>query len=377
MKRLSRLFIAIGLTIVALPIFLASASAVSTTYLGLGNGLVVYGTTGPYEQAFVRNTTAGPTYCISIDTPIYPGDVLNEGSFTEAVAAAPGGELTEDNLKQIVRIVRNTFPNNNPSYPLAGNDDQKAASVQSAVWSYSNTWELDPSNPLNDATVIANYNLIRSWLDGDASNGELPEYTPAEPPASLEIDPANASAVAGGKAGPFTVKIQDGTSKVKVTVTDGIAVDSLDNPIDPNYEYSNNEQFYIQRDTAGTATAEIAGQVNSSPGRVFIPEIEGNQLLISVVPFEGDSQANATAEFTEDENTTTTTEPDVEGTIVTRPPEGGTTPQVVVGGTQVQRGTLAETGLNGLSVASFAMGIAMIILGLTLTSLRRLGMHSA
>lgn len=354
-----------------MPLFMSSASAVSTTYQGLGEGLVVFGTTGPYEQAMVQNTTAGPTFCIAIDTEIYPGEVLEEASFAEAVAAAPRGELTIAGLEKITRIVQNLYPNENPAYPLAGNIDQKAASVQSAIWSYSNNWELDPSNPQNDATVIANYALIHQWLDGDAANGELPDFA-GEPSASLVVDPANASADISGKAGPFTVKIQDGTSKVKVTVTDGTAVDSAGNALDPNYEFSNNEQFYITRTTAGDATAEIVGNVTSAPGRPFVNLIEGHQLLVGLKPFEGESVANVKATFTDPG--VKPTDPIVEGTSVTN---NGNNAGIQVKGTSAT-GTLANTGINGMSLAALALGVAMLALGLSLTSFRKLGeIHSA
>jgi len=374
-KRVSRFLIAFGLMAMAIPLFIAPASAVSTTYTGLGEGLVVFGTTGPYQQAMVQNTTAGPTYCITINTPIYPGDILNESSYAQGVAAAPGGELTLEALATVNRIVRNTYPNNNASFPLAGDNNQKAASVQSAIWSFTNNWVLDPSNPQNDATVIANYNLIRGWVDGDASNGEFDTYSPSEPAASLSIDPNAASANTGEKAGPFTVKVSDGVSKVKVTVTNGVAVDSNDNPIDPNYEYSNNEGFYVTSDTAGVATASIVGQVSSDLGTVYIPEIEGHQLLMAAGNFAGESEASAQATFVDvEEETTTTTEPEVEGTIVTRPPATDDT-GVSVRGTSVTSasGTLADTGVNGVSYALLAMGFSMIALGLTLTAVRKLG----
>ena len=378
MKRVSRFLIAFGLMAMALPLFISPAGAVSTTYTGLGEGLVVFGTTGPYEQAMVQNTTAGPTYCISIDTPIYPGDILNEASYAQGVAAAPRGELTLEGLATINRIVRNAYPNNNASFPLAGDNNQKAASVQSAIWSFSNNWVLDSANPQNDATVISNYNLIRGWVDGDSSNGEFDIYNPSEPSASLSVDPNSASANTGEKAGPFTVKVSDGTSKVKVTVTNGVAIDSNDNALDPNYEYSNNEQFYITSDTAGTATASIAGRVSSEVGTVYIPEIEGHQLLMAAGNFAGDSEAIAQATFVDaEEVTTTTSQPDVLGTVVTRPGGTGTpaNPDVSVLGTSVTSasGKLADTGVNGVSYALLSLGFAMVALGLTLTAVKRLG----
>jgi len=358
-KRVSRFLIAFGLMAMALPLFISPAGAVSTTYTGLGEGLVVFGTTGPYEQAMVQNTTAGPTYCISIDTPIYPGDILNEASYAQGVAAAPRGELTLEGLATINRIVRNAYPNNNASFPLAGDNNQKAASVQSAIWSFSNNWVLDSANPQNDATVISNYNLIRGWVDGDSSNGEFDTYNPSEPSASLSVDPNSASANTGEKAGPFTVKVSDGTSKVKVTVTNGVAIDSNDNALDPNYEYSNNEQFYITSDTAGTATASIAGRVSSEVGTVYIPEIEGHQLLMAAGNFAGDSEAIAQATF-------------VDGPGGTGTPAN---PDVSVLGTSVTSasGKLADTGVNGVSYALLSLGFAMVALGLTLTAVKRLG----
>lgn len=348
---------------------MSSASAVSTTYTGLGEGQIVYGTDGLYEQAMVQNTTGGPTFCISINTPIYPGDLLNETTYSDAVANSPGGELTLDALHNIYRIVVNTYPNDNPSYPLAGDNDQKAASVQSAIWSYSNDWDLDPSEPRNDATVVANYNLIHQWLDGDASNGELPAFG-SEPVASLSVDPASASGATGDDLGPFTVHINGAGSKVKVVVTDGVAVDSTGTAIDPNFEYSDLEQFYITRDSAGVATATVAGSVVAPPGIVFRPLTAEKQLLIGLMDIQGESEAQVEATF-EDPGTIPTTTPEVLGTSVSQNTASG----VSVQGESVSRaaaGTLANTGLNGMSIAAFAMAIAMLVMGLTLSALAKL-----
>lgn len=356
-----------------MPLFMSSAAAVQTTYTGLGEGLVVYTTDGQYHQAMVQNTTAGPTWCVDALTPIYPGDILDETSFEDAA----WGQLTVDALKTVYRIASNSYPNENPSFPLSGDNNQKAASVQSAVWYFTDPgWILDPAEPRNDATVLANYNQLLAWTDGDASNGEFPVY-PDVPVASLAVDPENASGEVGELIGPFTVKISDPSSKVTVSVTDGIAVDSLGVPLDPGYEYSNNEQFYITSDTPGTATATITGDVVAPPGRVFIaPE---RQRLFSITEFAGESTVAATATIVD---TTSTSEPSttVEGTVVTTSPvDTGDTesPTVIVGGTSVSAGTLPNTGLNGMSIASFALGIAMLVVGLTLNSVSKLrGLHS-
>ncbi len=344
---------------------MSAANAVTTTYQGLGEGQVVFGITGPYEQAFVQQTSAGSTYCISIDTEIYPGELLNEGTFADGVAAAPGGHLTIGALQTIYRIVNNAYPNDNPSFPIAGDINQKAASVQSAIWSFSNDWDLDPANPENDPVVIANYNLLRGWVDGDEANGEFPAFV-EEPAASLSVDPTSTTAEINEKAGPFTIRIQDGESKVKVVVTDGTAVDSNGNELDPNYEYGDGEGFYITRSTTGTATAQISGEVTTAPGTVYIPVIVGHQLLLGAEDFRGTSTVNVEATF--QDSTVAPSEPDVGGITVERPAAGS---GVTVAGTTVS-GTLAETGLNGMSLAAVCLGMAMLVLGMTLNAMKKL-----
>jgi hypothetical protein len=358
---------------------MSSANAVTTTYTGLGEGQIVYGTDGLYEQAMIQNTTAGPTYCIAINTPIYAGDVLNETDFAGALNPAPD-ELTVQALQTINRIILHTYPNDDPQYPLDGDNNQKAASVQSAIWSISNNWTLDPNEPRNDAVVLANYNKIHDWVDGDLANGELPAFA-GEPQASLSVDPTTANGHKNEKAGPFTVHVADGTSKVKVTVTNGTAVDQNGDAIDPNYEYGDGEAFYLTRSSAGTASAEIAGTVAAPPGLVFKipvdqdPRDPKTQRLVSLTEFAGESIARVTAVF---DDPTTTSTPDVEGTSVTQTSGVGGS-GVQVKGEQLVRpaatgaaGTLATTGINGTSMAALSMGLALVALGLTLSGLTKL-----
>jgi hypothetical protein len=303
-------------------------------------------------------------------------------SWMKCLQEAAFGQLTVDALRTIYRIAANTYPNENPSFPLSGDNNQKAASVQSAVWYHSDPgWILDPAEPRNDATVLANYNQILQWVDGNDANGEFPVY-PNDPIASLDVDPENATGEVGDLVGPFTIKISDAASRVKVTVTNGVAVDSAGNAIDPNYEYSNNEGFYIVSDAPGTATAEITGDVVAPPGRVFLaPE---RQRLFGLKDFAGETTVVATATILASTTTTTTTV-DVEGTSVTTGPATTAAPvdvdnnDVQVGGESVTAaaGALPATGFNGMSAASLALGVALLALGITLNALSKMrSLHS-
>lgn len=367
MKRVSRILMVLGLMAMSLPLFLTSASAASVTYTGLGEGLWVTGNDGQGAQAMVQNTTDGKTWCVEYNAWIFPGDVLEKITIPEGV----GGALTLENAKTIYRIMINSYPQENPAFELDGTIDEKAASIQSAIWSFSNPgWEPERFPGVNLPVVISNFDKIRGWVDGDPSNGEFPAYEDYQP--SITIDPTSKEGSSGDLVGPFTINLH-AVSKVKVSATGGTVVDSLGVPIDPNYEYSNHEQFYLTRDEKGTATATVTGTSDAAPGSIYYAE--GKQRLIAINDPAVVLSENVEAIFDPGEETTTTTSTsspvEVEGTSVT---SGETNTGVQVKGDSVTSasGTLATTGLNGISLTTFAMGFAMLLMGIALQSFKKL-----
>lgn len=354
----------VGLLTMTLPMFTSSASAVQATYLGLGEGLWVTGNDGVRSQAMVQNTTVGPTWCVDYYVAVFPGDVLDEVPLTEGV----GGELTIENLRTIYRIVLNSYPNENPAFPLEGNNDQKAAAIQSAIWSFSNPgWELDRVDVRNPQVLLDNYDKIRGWVDGDAANGEYPTY-PSDPQASLSVDPENATGEVGTVVGPYTVNLVGGS--VNVTVTGGTLVDSSGNALDPATDFSDGDQFYITSDSEGTVTATVAGEVVAPPGSVYFAPLK--QRLVGISEGEGETEVQVSAQFTPTTTTTSTTVepvPTVQGTSVTRVP-AVSDPGVKVAGTSVSAtGALPTTGADR---NIFYLGFTLMILGGTLLSLKKL-----
>lgn len=70
-------------TVLALAVFASPSNAVSTTYVGLVEGFVVHGTSGPSEQAFIQSTSQGKAYRLSTGAIHSGGDTFNETSFAE------------------------------------------------------------------------------------------------------------------------------------------------------------------------------------------------------------------------------------------------------------------------------------------------------
>lgn len=84
--------------LLALPLSIVPASAVSTTYTAPNEGAEVFDGPGSSVQARAQDTMSGSLYSLAMDAPITAGDTLNEGSFADGIDADPNDTLTVDIL---------------------------------------------------------------------------------------------------------------------------------------------------------------------------------------------------------------------------------------------------------------------------------------
>ena len=140
----------------------AQASSVMT-FTGLGQHSTVRGTyTDSAGTAHPVTASAGemlatvdgvPTqgYCIDFTHGISGGASLPEADWAQ-MPVPPG------RIDSIAWVLNHFYPQDDPKYPLQGTVAQKAASVQAAIWHFSDGFDLGTSG--NDAVISANYTAI-------------------------------------------------------------------------------------------------------------------------------------------------------------------------------------------------------------------------
>src|SRR5205807_713995 len=128
-------------------------------------------------------------YCIDVLVTI----VLNK-QFTPQPWDSSHVGISEADLARINYILHK-YPATATVAKGTTNGAIEAAAVQSAIWHFSDGFEINRDGS-NDAAVVSQYDTIVA----DASG-----HSAAEPPPSLTITPASGSANAGSNVGPFTV----------------------------------------------------------------------------------------------------------------------------------------------------------------------------
>lgn len=320
----------------------------TTPIAGSQNGQPVSGVLG----GLVQIDGVLQAYCV--DT----GHVAAVGQTKTAVAPTDLigiGGINAANLPVLVAIISFEYPNTDPRFPLVGSPAIQSAAVQSALWHFSDGFELDQVN--NPADMIANYNTI---LDRVANNA-YPSLQGAD--NTMIESPADTEGVVGEVVGPFTVRTH--ASILTLAITGATRVDELGNP-NPDTAMSNGEQFYLLSNTVGSATATVTGQ-NRIPNAVgLFPEGQGataEQALLSVDVLAEEVSAQATASWVEEEVT-----PPVVGGVQVEAPQQ----PVAVKGAQVV-GSLPVTGNdNGV----LWVGVALVLAGALVLALREVMRNS-
>ncbi len=206
-----------------------------------------------------------PVYCIDFHTPVATGQPYDEGTWSESEVK---------NLNKVQWVLTKGYPNGDAAKLLdaAGasangldtrtRDKLLYFGTQTAVWHFSDSVNLgDWSRDIRGLTEQRQYDVVKKVYDYLTKNA----VGVPEPKGELSVDPANATAIAGEKAGPFTVKGPAG--EIKVTVTGGAAVDANGNPVSVT---TNGGQFWLTGTEAGKAAVSLTAEGAVSFGRVFL-----------------------------------------------------------------------------------------------------------
>lgn len=264
----------------------AQASSVMT-FTGLGQHSTVRGTyTDTGGTAHPVTVSAGemlatvdgvPTqgYCIDFTHGISGGATLPEADWAQM-------PVPEGRIDSIAWVLNHYYPANDPAFPIQGTNAQKAASVQAAIWHFSDGFDLATSN--NDPVILANYKAI---LDAVPLTPEL-----GEPITSLKLQTPDASHLAGDIV-PVTVRTTGVGKIVNVVVTDGERVDGQGAPAQG--PVGDGDTFYVRRAEGGTATVAVDARAAVQKGRIF--RVPGTQAQILARTVTVDAKASLTLDY--------------------------------------------------------------------------------
>ncbi|MCU1459285.1 MAG: hypothetical protein JWL73_3377 [Actinomycetia bacterium] len=367
MRRFSVMLAVVALAAFALGAAPASAApAASITVSGGGPGLNVKGTGTSYSGiANVVQTTGGDAYCADLFTHIGIGDTVDLVSWTSTTVPAA-------NLPALAGIINNEFPETT-GFALVGTNDEKAASVQTALWHYSSNYDLDTTPGANPPNVVANYQTILGRVAASAY--------PQMQTQSLTITPSSTAGAINANVGPYTVHSTVPTVTLSVTGAD--LVDGSGAPI-PN-TIGDGGQFWLRSSNVGSATVTATANAPAGTGLFYVRT--GLQRLIAPSQDPLVLTASASASFaatpppptttppptTSPSPPTTTTAVQVSPITVSAPATtaapGTSGAGVTVGAAQVGdvNGTLPRTGSNDTSLA--LTGYRILLLGIALLSL--------
>lgn len=205
-----------------------------------------------------------PVYCIDFHTPVAKNAPYDEGTWSESEVK---------NLNKVQWVLTKGYPNGDAAALLkaadASGDGMRESTrdkllyfaTQTSVWHFSDGINLGAWDDRRGLTERREYDVIKKVYDYLTTNA----VGVPEPKSELSVDPASATAIAGAKAGPFTVKGPAG--EIKVTVTGGAAVDANGAPVSVT---TNGGQFWLTGTEAGKAAVTLTAEGSVSFGRVFL-----------------------------------------------------------------------------------------------------------
>ncbi|SCL19503.1 LPXTG-motif cell wall anchor domain-containing protein/TQXA domain-containing protein [Micromonospora nigra] len=206
-----------------------------------------------------------PAFCIDYHTNVALNGKYEEGTWDESQVK---------NLARVQWVLTHGYPNADATALLAAagatlpadlsdkrRDNLLYFGTQTAVWHFSDGVTLDAWQQGGGLLGKKQYEVVQKVRDYLVANAT----DQPEPKAELSIDPATATATAGEKAGPFTVKGPAG--EIALAVTGGGAVDAEGAPVTST---TNGGQFWLTAEGTGTATVTASAADSVSFGRVFL-----------------------------------------------------------------------------------------------------------
>lgn len=238
-------------------------------------------------------------------------------------------------------------------YELEGDDAQKAAGTQAAIWHYTNGFVLDePGDPsLGDAYegIYANYLKILAAVDA----GALPAIGG---PVTLSIEgDTDVDAVAGQLVGPFTVK----TSVASVELVPGTGT-TLHNEDGSAFEgpASDGDTFWLTSSGAGTASVSAVAAGVQSGVRAFTHPHKQDMAFVVATPVEVPASIEVTFGTPPPTTVTSTTVPETTTTVPVTPQ---TSVEVTTTTPVVPQGTGGGLPATGAQTALF-VAVALVLL---------------
>ena len=221
-------------------------------------------------------------YCFDILTDTYGGIGYALGTWNGA---------NVPNVGYVARILSEYYPYV-PAQPSGlANTDQMAASVQAAVWFFSDRYVLATSDPLRP-TVAA---IVAHIID------EGPVTQPSPP--SLDITPTNASGLSTESVvGPFTVTSATGEATVLATGGEMFADASANTPIPDNSSVPTPAQIWLTSTGQVSAVLQATASAKVPKQNVYLYDGNSNgvvdaQKLILALDGQLTTTVTATAEF--------------------------------------------------------------------------------
>ncbi|GGM22208.1 MULTISPECIES: thioester domain-containing protein [Micromonospora] len=234
-----------------------------------------------------------PVFCIDFHTPVALNKNYEEGTWDESQVK---------NLGKVQWVLTHGYPNADADALLAAAGAELPADLspvrrqtvlyfgtQTAVWHFSDGIRLANRANRPELTRPIEYTAIKKIYDYLITNAT----DQPEPKAELSIDPKDAEATAGAKAGPFTVRGPAGD--ITLAVDGGTAVDAEGKPVT---SVANEGQFWLTRDDAGKVSVTASADESVSFGRVFLFPGDKNKHQKLILGGSAGSKITAKAEAT-------------------------------------------------------------------------------
>ncbi len=277
--------VALGSGVLALSTLGASAASV-LKFTGLGQHATVTGsyldaagvshdeTAAAGEMLANIDGVASQGYCIDLSHGISVGATLPETDWQQM-------PVSPARIDSIAWILNHYYPQIDPAFPLQGTNAQKAAAVQSAIWHFSDGFDLGPKN---DATITANYKAILNAVPLTPNLGE--------PITSLKLQTPDGKHLAGDIV-PVTVRTTGVGKIVNVVVTSGDRVDAAGAAA--TGAVGDGDTVYVRRNDAGAADVAVNARAQVQKGRIF--RVAGTQAQILARSVTVDANAKISVSY--------------------------------------------------------------------------------
>jgi len=258
-----------------------------------GHGSVT-GSAGLIEINLEGKTTFA--YCIEVLEDLLKGS-------SNPMDASPWSSANVPNLPNIQRILQQHPAEATLAKTDATAANQEAAAVQSAIWHFSDAFDLTKAVTRNQAQTdqTTQVKALYDQIVADAA-----AHPVSEPKAELTLTPATHTASAGQEAGPFTVattattplalSTTGGTAEIRDCATHAVKTTAVDG----------DKLCLFQSSAGGPVTLNATGQATVDAGRVFINKSRKSQEIILAGTKSVDVKATAAATWTAAATTTTT-----------------------------------------------------------------------